>query len=38
MSEQIEAGEGWRLIDIEKDTPEKGDDFWSSKQSFTDNS
>jgi hypothetical protein len=25
MSEQIEPGEGWRLIDKEKDTPMKGD-------------
>ena len=25
MSEQIEAGEGWRLIDNEKDAPIKGD-------------
>jgi hypothetical protein len=28
MSE-IEAGDGWRLIDKEKDTPREGDEFWS---------
>jgi hypothetical protein len=28
MSE-IEPGEGWRLIDNQKDTPREGDEFWS---------
>jgi hypothetical protein len=30
MSEQIEAGEGWRLIDKEKCIPEEGDEVWCS--------
>jgi hypothetical protein len=29
MSEQIEPGDGRRLIDKEKDTPKEGDEFWS---------
>jgi hypothetical protein len=29
MSEQIEAGDGWRLIDKEKDTKKPGDEYWS---------
>ena len=28
MSE-IQAGDGWRLLDKEKDTPKEGDEFWS---------
>ena len=29
MSEQIEAGEGYRLIDKAKDTKRAGDEYWS---------
>jgi hypothetical protein len=29
MSEQIEAGDGWRLIDKQKDTKRLGDEYWS---------
>jgi hypothetical protein len=29
MSEQIEAGDGWRLIDKQKDTKRPGDEYWS---------
>ena len=29
MSEQIEPGDGWRLIDKQKDTKRPGDEYWS---------
>jgi hypothetical protein len=29
MSEQIEPGDGWRLIDKEKDTKRPGDEYWA---------
>jgi hypothetical protein len=29
MSEQIEVGDGYRLIDKQKDTKQQGDEYWS---------
>jgi hypothetical protein len=29
MSEQIEPGDGWRLLDKQKDTKRPGDEYWS---------
>jgi hypothetical protein len=29
MSEKIEPGDGWRLIDKQKDTKRPGDEYWS---------
>jgi hypothetical protein len=29
MSEQIEPGEGWRIVDKQKDTKRPGDEYWA---------